>query len=105
MRPDVGGIGDGRLMVGIRGKFVQDAVEDALGVPTRKSSVDGLPGAEPFGEITPRRARLGDEEHRIHESAVGKYHRSRPAAAFRRQQRGNPVPFGVGQLVASHHQT
>jgi hypothetical protein len=43
VRPDVAGIGDGRFMVGVDGKFVQDAVENTAGVPSRKLRVNRLP--------------------------------------------------------------
>jgi len=70
MRSDVGRIGDGRFMIGVDGKLAQYSVEHTSGVPPREFGMHRLPRAEPFGQVTPRHARLGDEEHGIHEVSI-----------------------------------
>lgn len=96
MRSDVGRIGDRRLAVGVDGERCQYSVEDASCVPPGKLRVDRLPRTEALGQITPRHASLGDEEHGVHERPVGQLGRSRLAASLRGQQWRDTIPFVVG---------
>jgi hypothetical protein len=105
VRPDVGGVGNRGFVVGVASHELQDPVEDLGRIPARKFGVNGLPGAEALGKVAPGNARLRNVEDRIHEGPIGEFGRTGFAAALGRQQRLNPLPFFVGQLVTSHLQT
>ena len=69
VRPDHGTVENHPFEVG-----VLQGLEDPLPDPLFRPAIEPLPGrvprTEPLGEITPRRARLGDPEHGIDEETV-----------------------------------
>jgi hypothetical protein len=44
---------------------------DALAIPARELVVNGVPWTESLRQVSPREARLGDVEDRVHEGEVG----------------------------------
>ncbi len=71
MRLRVGAVGHVRGVVGTFLELVEDSLEDLLAIPACELVVNRMPGTEPLGQISPRDARLGDVEDRVHEGAVG----------------------------------
>jgi hypothetical protein len=102
---DVGRIDDGCLAVGVLSEALQNSVEHLELVPARELRMDGLPGAEALGKISPRNARLGDVKYCVHERAIGELGWPSAATAFARQQGLDSRPLLIGQLVSSHLQT
>jgi hypothetical protein len=67
----VGTVGHVRAVVGTLLEFIEDPLEDPLAIPARELVVNGVPWTESFRQVSPRDARLGDVEDRVHEGAVG----------------------------------
>jgi chemotaxis protein methyltransferase CheR len=60
-----------RVAVGAFLELVEDLLEDLLAIPARELVVNGVPGTESLRQVSPRNARLGDVEDRVHEGPVG----------------------------------
>jgi hypothetical protein len=58
-------------VVGALLEVVEDSLEDLLAIPARELVVNGVPWTESLRQVSPRNARLGDVEDRVHEGAVG----------------------------------
>lgn len=95
---------DARFVVGILGEFVEDAIEDLLGVPARPLVEDRFPRAETGRDVAPREPRLRDEQDRVHEKAVRERRRATWASTLRGEQGFDASPFGVGELMPVHPQ-
>ena len=67
----VGTIGHVRAVVGALLELIEDLLEDPLVIPARELVVNGVPWTESLRQVSPRDARLGDVEDRVHEGAVG----------------------------------
>jgi hypothetical protein len=93
------------VVVGVFLELVEDSLEDLLAIPACELVVNGVPGAESLGEVSPRNARLGDVEDRVHEGAVGQFRWASAPACLGRQQGFDPRPFCVTQFVPVHPQT
>jgi hypothetical protein len=52
-------------------ELVEDLLEDLLAIPACELVVNGVPWTESLRQVSPRNARLGDVEDRVHENAVG----------------------------------
>ena len=66
--------------------------------------MNGLPGAEPFREVSPRNTGLGDVEDGVEERPVVELYGSASSPRLGRQQRFQPVPLLVAQFVTMHQE-
>jgi hypothetical protein len=92
-------------MVGVLFELVEDSLEDLLAIPACELVVNGVPGAESLRQVSPRNARLGDVEDRVHKGAVGQLRRSSAPTCLGWQQGFDPGPFCVTQFVPVHSPT
>jgi hypothetical protein len=92
-------------VVGTLLEFIEDPLEDPLAIPARELVVNGVPWTESFRQVSPRDARLGDVEDRVHEGAVGQIRWPSTPPCFGRQQGFDPGPFSITQFVPVHSQT
>ena len=103
MSLDAGGIelkfGQLLLEFGL-GQSLENLLPDAPLAPAVEPTPDAVPIAEAFGEIPPGNAGLQDIEHRVDERAVvgGRSWRIGFSSG---QQRFDPVPLLVGELMSS----
>jgi hypothetical protein len=67
--------------------------------------VNGVPRTESLRQVSPRHARLGDVENRVHEGAVGQIRWSATPTRLGRQQGFDSGPFRITQFVPVHSQT
>jgi hypothetical protein len=101
VRADDGAIEKRANVVYLDLKLFEDALPDSPSCPTGEAVVNGLPGAIPVGDISPRRTRLYAPHHRIEKVAVTALGwRTRGA----REKGTNFVPLGICELVAVHRQ-
>ena len=101
----VGTVGHVRAVVGTLLEFIEDPLEDPLAIPARELVVNGVPWTESLRQVSPRNARLGDVEDRVHEGAVGQIGWSTTPTRLGRQQGFDPSPFGIIQFMSVHSQT
>ena len=98
----VGTVGHVGVVVGAPLEFVEDPPEDSLAIPPRELVVNGVPRPESFRQVSPRDARLGDVEDRVHEGAVGQIRWPSAPPGLGGQQSFDPGPFRIAQLVPVH---
>jgi hypothetical protein len=99
----VGTINHVRVAVGAFLELVEDSLEDLLSIPACELVVNGMPGTESFRQISPRDARLGDVEDRVHEGAVGQVRWPSTPTCLGWQQGFDSGPFRITQFVPVHH--
>jgi hypothetical protein len=105
VRLRVGTVGHVRVAVGAFLEFVEDPPEDPLAIPAGEFVVNGVPWTESLRQVSPRNARLGDVEDRVHEGAVGQTRWPSTATCLGWQQGFDSGPFRITQFVSVHSQT
>jgi hypothetical protein len=100
VRLRVGTVGHVRVAGGALLEFVEDPPEDALAIPAGELVVNGVPWTESLRQISPRNARLGDVEDRVHEGAVGQVRWPTTPTCLGWQQGFDSGPFGITQSVS-----
>ena len=103
MRLGVRAICDVGLMVRIFRQSPEDAIQHPAAVPAGEASVDGLPRAEPLGQVPPWRPRLRDVEDRVQEVPVREHCRPPRPSSLGRKKRPQPRPLCVAQLMSMPH--
>ena len=92
-------------MVGALPKLVEDPAENSLAIPARELVVNGVPWPESLRQVSPRDARFGDVEDRVHEGAIGQIRWPSTPTCLGWQQGFDPGPFRIIQFVPVHSQT
>src|SRR5690349_4927892 len=80
---------------------LEDPLPEPLATPAAEARVDRLPRPVALGEIAPRHAGVHPVEHPIEDRAMIAV--VRPAGLARRQQRHQPRPLRITELMAAHH--
>ena len=101
MRPDDGGVHEGAGVIDLYGELLEEPLPDAALRPAGKPVVDGLPGAEPLRQVSPRNPGPDPPDDGVHEFAVTALG-ARPG--LRWQQRLDPLPLRIAQFVSAHAQ-
>jgi hypothetical protein len=89
--------------IGLSAQRVEDPSQGAVARPATMPVRDGLPASERGRHVPPRNATTGPPEHPVEDRAVI----GPPPTATRdlvRQQRLQPGPFLVGQIMTMQHQ-
>ena len=82
-------------MVGPLLELVEYPLEDPFAIPACELVVNGVPWTESLRQVSPRDARLGDVEDRVHEGAVGQIRRPSTSTCLGWQQGFDPGPFRI----------
>jgi len=101
----VGTIDHVRVAVGAFLELVEDLLEDLLAIPARELVVNRVPWTESLRQVSPRNARLGDVEDRVHEGAIGQIRWPSTPTCLGRQQGCDSGPFCITQFVPVHSPT
>jgi hypothetical protein len=105
VRLRVGTVDHVRVAVGALLELVEDSLEDLLAIPASELVVNGVPWTESLRQVSPRNARLGHVEDRVHEGAVGQLRWPSTPTCLGWQQGFDPGPFSITQFVPVHSTT
>jgi hypothetical protein len=75
-------------------QLLEDMIQHAILGPAIHAGIDGMPGAETFGQSAPLTALLGDKEQGVEELQVGHFH----IAALPRQARLDALELRFADL-------
>ena len=100
MGSDDGGVDHRVFVVRIVSQRLEKTLPYAVLRPPREPRVNGLPVAEPLGQIAPRRTRPKFPNHRLNEKSIAQFAIASDMSRTTRQQMFNPRKLVVAQSVA-----